>query len=151
MPFRRETSVGVARCRPDCWLVYYMSQSGLMLLQVSSVDPSLSASALGHFRGQVQNISCENQFYLHEDEKSFLLISEYNDKNLYFVSWKSRKFIVHFYRWRHLMNRFMSLLVNCFVSEVMNVWKSYMWTLSEELNEGWSSQFCVCRTKRFHI
>ena len=39
---------GVARCRPDCWLVYYMSQSGLMLLQVSSMDPSLRASALGH-------------------------------------------------------------------------------------------------------
>ena len=126
---------GVAKCRPDCWLLYCMSQSGRMLLQVSSMDPSLRASAIGQFRvpkltltfkvRPKQNISCENQFYLHENETSFLLISEYNDKNLYFVSLKSLKFIVHLYSWRHLMNLFMSLLVNCFVSEVMNVWKSY--------------------------
>ena len=47
--FRRETSVGVAKCRHDCWLVYCMSQSGLVLLQVSSMDPRLRASAIGHF------------------------------------------------------------------------------------------------------
>ena len=41
---------GVAKCWPDCWLLYCMSQSGRMLLQVSSMDPSLRASALGHFR-----------------------------------------------------------------------------------------------------
>ena len=51
---------------------------------------------------------------------TLVLISEYNDKNFNFVSLKVLNFIAHLYRWRHLMNRFMPFLVNCFMSAAQN-------------------------------
>ena len=51
---------------------------------------------------------------------TLVLISEYNDKNFNFVSLKALNFIAPLYRWRHLMNRFMPFLVNCFLSVVQN-------------------------------
>ena len=63
--FRRKTSGGVAKCRlfsqailvgarqkkkQKPWLLYCMFQSGVMLLRVSNMDPSLCVSATGYFR-----------------------------------------------------------------------------------------------------
>ena len=73
--------LGKKKKKQKPWLLCCLSQSGLMLLQVSNMDPSLLVSAIGYFRvpktltfkmrSSAQHFLW-NESYLQENEKSFL-------------------------------------------------------------------------------